>query len=98
MGGFAHGYRAMLVRDIISFGFYFLIYENVKQGDTSPFWWRMISGATAGMFSWAFGFPFDSLKLRMQAGIIDPKISIFSALKQVHLTSGLPSLMKGVHV
>jgi len=78
--GFTDGYRAMVVRDIISFGFYFLIYENVKGREDPPFWWRMISGATAGMFSWALGFPFDSLKLRMQAGIVDPKLSLYMAL------------------
>jgi hypothetical protein len=75
MTGFTYGYRAMLVRDIISFSFYFTIYEFLRDKWTkgeSPFWWKMICGGTSGVISWGLGFPFDSLKLRMQTGLVNP--------------------------
>lgn len=67
--GFSVGYRAMIYRDIISFGFYFMFYEMIKQqlsSDTKqlPFYDKMLAGGLAGVTSWALGFPFDSLKLR----------------------------------
>lgn len=59
----------MIVRDIISFGFYFTIYEKLKSlygNNLTPLYWKLLSGGTAGVVAWTIAFPFDSLKLRMQ--------------------------------
>jgi hypothetical protein len=73
--GFQVGYRAMLCRDIISFGCYFLFYDRAKYylspSDPSqplPTTSKMLAGALAGASSWFLGFPFDSLKVRTQTG------------------------------
>jgi hypothetical protein len=73
--GFQVGYRAMIGRDIISFGCYFLFYDRAKHylspSDPSqplPIASKMLAGACAGASSWFLGFPLDSLKVRAQTG------------------------------
>ena len=73
--GFQVGYRAMLCRDIISFGCFFLFYDRAKHylsptepSQPLPTKTKMLAGALAGASSWFLGFPFDSLKVRAQTG------------------------------
>ena len=81
--GFSYGYRPMIVRDMISFGCYFLFYDALRHSFYDTFTFRLLAGGTAGVLAWGLAYPFDSLKLRMQTGLVDPNLSIWRALKLI---------------
>lgn len=100
--GFTAGYRPMLLRDIISFGTYFLLYDLLKRSYSEkneiPFYDKMLFGGLSGMTAWGLAFPLDSIKLRMQTGALDRSLTIRQAFMKVKRKEGLSGLMRGVHV
>jgi hypothetical protein len=112
--GFTQGYRAMALRDILSFGSYFMIYDLFK-GRWSPSSydngskarerkginiWLLFAGGLSGVLAWSLGFPLDSLKLRMQTSPSLHGLGLIASLKVLHQTSprGLLDLFNGLHV
>lgn len=87
--GFTAGYRPMLLRDIISFGTYFHLYDLLKRSYSKkndkeiPFYDKMLFGGLSGMTAWGLAFPLDSIKLRMQTGALDPSLTIREALMTI---------------
>ena len=59
---------------------------------------KLFCGGMSGVLAWGLGFPFDSLKLRMQTNKVSSHLSIKEALMTVHKSEGILILYKGVHV
>merc|ERR1712013_435328 len=65
------GFTATLMRDGVGSAFYFGSYEFMKAhltpaGESTPVYVTLGAGGLAGMLSWLFALPIDTLKTRLQ--------------------------------
>lgn len=84
--GWFQGTSATILRDTISIGAQFWTYEFVLEYIKKRFqtednkkrvWPFLISGSAAGVMCWASSYPIDVAKSRIQARILDKKISYY---------------------
>jgi solute carrier family 25 carnitine/acylcarnitine transporter 20/29 len=72
--GIFRGMNATILRDMPSYGIYFVGYEFFKsRWGESPFA-LLMAGGSAGVFCWILSYPFDVVKSRIQA-LPDPPIA-----------------------
>jgi len=83
--GLFRPYTSMLIRNLFSFGFYFLTFEYLIKV-LSPTGMRkdctsvnlMLAGASSGIMFWLTGFPFDVIKTKIMADSLEnPKFKGF---------------------
>ena len=75
--GVYQGFGITCVREIPAFGIYFAAYEVMtRQSDPSvplSTWTMLYAGGMAGVYSWAFTYPVDMVKSRLQIDGISGK-------------------------
>ena len=61
------GWTSTLIREVPGYGIYFSLYEILKQNTTNFKWYySLLYGGISGASAWAFIYPSDVIKTRMQ--------------------------------
>ena len=79
-----NGFPLTLARDSIGFSIYFGSYNYLQSKKNDP----LINGGIAGMLSWIYSFPFDTIKTIQQTH----DLSFKKDIKQLNLNT------KGIHI
>lgn len=82
------GLNLTILRDSIGIGLYFSIYNKLQKETNNP----LINGGIAGMLSWIYSYPIDSIKTLYQ---LDPKTTIIDIVKKKKLSilNGMPVMI-----
>ncbi|KAK2708020.1 mitochondrial basic amino acids transporter-like [Artemia franciscana] len=88
--GVYQGFGITCVREIPAFGIYFAAYEVMtRQSDPSvplSTWTMLYAGGMAGVYSWAFTYPVDMVKSRLQIDGISGKQQYSGAIDCIRKT------------
>lgn len=76
-----HGFLPTLLRETPAFTIYFSTYHNLRERNINI----LLSGASAGLLSWVFTYPMDSIKTRIQT---NNAMTILDAIKMGGLWKG----------
>ncbi len=111
MKGFTRGWTGMFLRDAPGFGLYFCLFELFKRGldvpkkeadpNSNSFeigWRKFLAGGTAGIFSWFFAYPMDTVKSKMQTYEGVERLKITKVIPYVIKKHGIIRLYRGIHV
>lgn len=103
--GIFKGTNITLIREIITYGVYFWMYESLVRKLLKPGQERselsagklMISGAMAGYTYWIFGYPVDLIKTKLQTdSFTNPQYkSAFDCIRQTYKTNGVSGFFRG---
>lgn len=78
------GLSLTLLRDSIGFGIYFGSYQYLQNQYQNPF----LNGGIAGMLSWTYSYPFDTVKTKFQTS----KLSLKQILRETNFKDSLKGL------
>lgn len=88
----------MLLRDVVSYGVYMLVYEaGLRNLHWNHAVTTLVSGGTAGVVSWALITPVDLIKSRIQADDIKKPVynGIVDCAKKSYHAHGLSVFFRG---
>ncbi|XP_043470676.1 mitochondrial basic amino acids transporter [Leptopilina heterotoma] len=98
--GLFNGLGITLVREIPSYGIYFLTYEALTRS-SSPngisTWYMLLAGGLAGTASWVFTYPVDVVKSRIQADTVGKYNGALDCLEKSIKSEGVTSLFRGLN-
>ena len=69
------GLNLTILRDSFGIGLYFSVYDTLQKDKNNP----LINGGIAGIVSWIYSYPIDSLKTIYQ---LNPKVTIIDIIKR----------------
>ncbi len=97
------GLSATFTRETPGFAIYFLTYENLKRQYCTTYNRDISAGAslafggTAGALAWAFIYPQDTVKTRMQADLTGKNNSYMTIIRDIYRENGSRAFFKGFH-
>lgn len=105
--GLFRGHTAMMVREAVGCGFYFLAFQSVtrhflKEGQSfheAPPWVHFLGGGCAGVAFWSSTYPVDAVKTKQQTMKADYlKLNFRQAYARLYRTEGMRGLFRGYSV
>jgi solute carrier family 25 (mitochondrial carnitine/acylcarnitine transporter), member 20/29 len=109
--GFTRGWAGMFLRDAPGFGLYFCLFEAFKRGldlprrESDPHhngidigMRKFVAGGTAGVLTWFFAYPMDTIKSKMQTHEGPDRLRIRDVLPRIIREQGIVRLYRGIHV
>ena len=101
--GFYRGFWATVNRDLISTGVYFYFYYSIKdylkikyKEDEMSSFLEGLLGASTGLVTWIFSYPFDTIKTIVQtASLKDKTPTQLLVLKQLRDQGGIKQVYRG---
>jgi len=94
------GFSNTLTREVPGFAIYFNVYESLKnltKNDTNIYY-HFMYGAVSGASAWAFIYPMDLIKTRVQATQGSNKVSFVDVIKNVYRQNGIRGFFRGFHL
>lgn len=90
------GFGNTLSREMPGFAIYFNIYNILKQKTENPGpFHHLLYGALSGSAAWAFIYPQDLVKTRIQAS---SNLTVKDVVKKIYKTSGFRGFFQGFHL
>ncbi|KAG5476884.1 hypothetical protein LSCM1_05216 [Leishmania martiniquensis] len=105
--GLFRGHTAMMMREAIGCGFYFLAFQSVirpflSEGQMfheAPAWVHFLGGGCAGVAFWTTTYPVDAVKTKQQTMKADYlKLNFRQACARLYKTEGMRGLFRGYSV
>lgn len=94
--GLYRGFGNTMTREMPGFAIYFNVYNTLKEKTNNPtFYHHFMYGAVSGATAWAFIYPQDLIKTRIQAS---NNISVTNIVKNIYQTNGIRGFFKGFHL
>ena len=94
--GFYRGFGNTMTREMPGFAIYFNVYDKLKSSVDQPnFYHHFVFGAASGATAWAFIYPQDLVKTRVQAS---NDLSLRHIIKTVYQESGVRGFFRGFHL
>ena len=91
------GFNATLLRDVPSYGLYFLLYETTKTGTEDTLENTLLAGGLAGSCAWLSIYPVDVVKSRIQgAGMGTRGKTFLEWCEQIGRESGVRGFTSGM--
>jgi solute carrier family 25 carnitine/acylcarnitine transporter 20/29 len=96
IGMLYRGFSNTMTREMPGFAIYFNVYDYLKSSVVQPsFFHHFVFGAASGATAWAFIYPQDLIKTRIQASS-DMKFG--QAVKNIYKKNGFGGFFKGFHL
>ena len=90
------GFGNTMTREMPGFAIYFNVYKNLKNRVKDPvFYHHLLFGAASGASSWAFIYPQDLIKTRVQAS---NNLSVREIIKTIYTENGIRGFFRGFHL
>ncbi len=94
--GFYRGFSNTVTREMPGFAIYFNVYDKLKSLIDKPnFYHHFAFGAASGVTAWAFIYPQDLVKTRVQAS---NDLSLSHIIKTVYQECGVRGFFRGFHL
>ncbi|KAG5503166.1 hypothetical protein GH5_04227 [Leishmania sp. Ghana 2012 LV757] len=105
--GLFRGHTAMMMREAVGCGFYFLAFQSVirpflsdgQMFHEAPAWVHFLGGGCAGVAFWTSTYPVDAVKTKQQTMKADYlKLNFRQACARLYRTEGMRGLFRGYSV